>query len=88
MQGNQEQYNAQLKLVGTLYKRQLSCPLYNMELIHENFKTWVEEISDKVTEAKIDVDVVNNIFKKAKEKLNKIMHFEESLVCMNYCNVL
>ncbi|KAK6637729.1 hypothetical protein RUM44_008151 [Polyplax serrata] len=77
--GNQEQYNAQLKLVGTLYKRQLSCPLYNMELIHENFKTWVEEISDKVTEAKIDVDVVNNIFKKAKEKLNKIMHFEESL---------
>lgn len=69
----------QLKRIANLFRRQLSCPLLDMDETYERFNMWLED-NVKSETAIIDKSVVAATYKKSKEKLAKVEKFEEDLV--------
>lgn len=55
-----------------------------MEKCFDDFQKWFQENTKNSSEQIIDEAVVGNIYKKAKEKLDKIMPFEEAMVSLVY----
>ena len=79
-QKDTEEYENQLKKIANLFKRQLSCPLFGIDETYERFNLWLEDNVGSGSNAVIDKNMVENIFKKSKEKLSKIEKFENNLV--------
>ncbi|KAL3243780.1 hypothetical protein MRX96_019730 [Rhipicephalus microplus] len=71
-QEQREQYVAQRNRVYSLFKRQLSVPLFGMEKTYGELKEW--------SEAAIE-PAVDQLYKKAKLKLEKIQEYETALLC-------
>uniref|UniRef100_A0A131YJD3 Rna binding protein sart3 rrm superfamily n=1 Tax=Rhipicephalus appendiculatus TaxID=34631 RepID=A0A131YJD3_RHIAP len=71
-QEQREQYVAQRNRVYSLFKRQLSVPLFGMEKTYRELKEW--------SEAAIE-PAVEQLYKKAKLKLEKIQEYETALLC-------
>ncbi|KAL0271899.1 UNVERIFIED_CONTAM: hypothetical protein PYX00_005061 [Menopon gallinae] len=77
---NSESALNQLKLIGNLYKRLLSCPLVDIEDNFKKFCTWFEEKAVKSDSAIIDKKVVENIYNKSRIKLLTLKDYEDALI--------
>lgn len=75
-----EEYENQLKKIANLFKRQLSCPLFGIDETYERFNMWLEDNVGTASKSIIDKSMVENIYKKSKEKLLKIEQFENNLI--------
>ncbi|XP_077511193.1 RNA-binding protein 4F [Amblyomma americanum] len=71
-QEQREQYVDQRNRVYNLFKRQLSVPLFGMEKTYQELKEW--------SEAPIE-SAVEQQYKKAKLKLDKVQEYETALLC-------
>ncbi|KAL1453971.1 hypothetical protein WDU94_010271 [Cyamophila willieti] len=70
----------QQRRVATLFKRQLSCPLLDMERTYAEFQTWLSSLNNEGNRV-VDVKAVEFGYKQALAKLAKILTFEETLMC-------
>ncbi|XP_026677087.1 squamous cell carcinoma antigen recognized by T-cells 3-like [Diaphorina citri] len=70
----------QQKRVGSLFKRQLSCPLMDMERTFAEFHAWLSGVNNEGGRV-VDVKAVEFGYKGALAKLAKILTFEETLMC-------
>uniref|UniRef100_A0A8D8YE21 Squamous cell carcinoma antigen recognized by T-cells 3 n=1 Tax=Cacopsylla melanoneura TaxID=428564 RepID=A0A8D8YE21_9HEMI len=70
----------QQRRVASLFKRQLSCPLLDMERTYAEFQTWLSGLNNEGNRV-VDVKVVEFGYKQALAKLAKILTFEETLMC-------
>lgn len=78
----------QLKRVASLFRRQLSVPLLNMEKTFSMFEEWLEEnkvvwtiASGKPEAALVEKSNVDLAYKKALDRLHQIQPYEDVLVC-------
>ncbi|XP_015592738.1 squamous cell carcinoma antigen recognized by T-cells 3 [Cephus cinctus] len=74
---NQAERKEQLDRVGALFRRQLACPLLDMEKTYEEYRVWR---SQDGAEATIDDDILNGGYERALAKLNMRLPYEEKLV--------
>jgi len=77
---SKEATDNQLKRIANLFKRQLSCPLLDMEETYERFNMWLVDNTGSLDSGIIDRTMVESVFKKSREKLRKIEQFEDALV--------
>lgn len=68
----------QKRRIAEIFRRQLSIPLLEMEKTYQELRLWLddEESSKKL----LDMNSLENSYKKALEKLSRILTFEENLV--------
>ncbi|XP_063980205.1 squamous cell carcinoma antigen recognized by T-cells 3-like [Diachasmimorpha longicaudata] len=74
---NDTEKKEQLNRVGTLFRRQLGCPLLDMEKTSDEFKTWR---SEEGKEATMDDNTITVVYKRALDTLNSRLPFEEKLL--------
>ncbi|XP_076243028.1 spliceosome associated factor 3, U4/U6 recycling protein isoform X2 [Calliopsis andreniformis] len=74
---NKTERKEQLECIGNLFKRQLACPLLDMEKTYEEYESWR---STDGTEAVIDNKIVNRGYERASEQLSARLPFEEKIV--------
>ncbi|XKL64324.1 hypothetical protein PGB90_004410 [Kerria lacca] len=69
----------QKRRIAEIFRRQLSIPLLEMEKTYQELRLWLddEESSKKL----LDMNSLENSYKKALEKLSRILTFEENLLC-------
>ncbi|XP_076281936.1 spliceosome associated factor 3, U4/U6 recycling protein [Lasioglossum baleicum] len=67
----------QLERIGNLFKRQLACPLLDMENTYEEYETWRNGDGAGAT---FDDKIVVGGYKRALEKLNARLPYEEKIV--------
>ena len=77
-----EELNAQKKRLITLFRRQLACPLLDMEKTYQEFNEWLNQEPNR--KDGVDIKNIESGFKKALLKLSKILPFEEQLVISFY----
>lgn len=72
-----EEIISQKKRIAEIMRRQLSVPLMDMESTYQELRHWIdEEKADNL----VDLESAENGYKRALEKLSRILTFEESLV--------
>ncbi|KZC14699.1 PREDICTED: squamous cell carcinoma antigen recognized by T-cells 3-like [Dufourea novaeangliae] len=74
---NQVEKKEQLERIGNLFKRQLGCPLLDMENTFEEYEAWR---NGDGTEANMDDKMVRRRYEKASAMLNEILPYEEKVV--------
>ncbi|XP_068988460.1 squamous cell carcinoma antigen recognized by T-cells 3 isoform X2 [Bombus flavifrons] len=74
---NQTERKEQLERIGNLFKRQLACPLLDMEKTYEEYESW--RYGDGA-EAVIDDKIVSGGYERALSKLNLRLPYEERIV--------
>ncbi|XP_076641280.1 spliceosome associated factor 3, U4/U6 recycling protein [Halictus rubicundus] len=74
---NQAEKKEQLERIGNLFKRQLACPLLDMENTYEEYETWR---NGDGAEATFDDKIVVGGYERALEKLNARLPYEEKIV--------
>ncbi|KAJ4445263.1 hypothetical protein ANN_07064 [Periplaneta americana] len=74
-----QELDAQKKRMVAIFRRQLACPLLDMEKTYQEFTEWLNEEPDRRDD--VDMKNIENGFKKALLKLSKILPFEEQLFC-------
>lgn len=67
----------QLERIGNLFRRQLACPLLDMEKTHEEYETWR---AGDGAQATIDDSIVLGGYERALAKLNLRLPYEEKIV--------
>ncbi|XP_054004935.1 squamous cell carcinoma antigen recognized by T-cells 3-like [Hylaeus anthracinus] len=67
----------QLERIGNLFKRQLACPLLDMEKTYEEYETWR---TGDGAEAIIDDKIILGGYERASAKLNARLPYEEKIV--------
>nr|XP_012233756.1 PREDICTED: squamous cell carcinoma antigen recognized by T-cells 3-like [Linepithema humile] len=67
----------QLGCIGNLFRRQLACPLLDMDKTYEEFQSW--RVGDGA-EAVIDDNIVLRGYEEAFAKLNLLLPYEEKLI--------
>ncbi|CAH0394818.1 unnamed protein product [Bemisia tabaci] len=82
LQSNSTQFEdavlAQKRKIGSIFQRQLAVPLMDMETTYTEFKTWLNEVGDTNI---VDIKAVEHGYKKALQKLSRILTFEEAVLC-------
>nr|XP_003704670.1 PREDICTED: squamous cell carcinoma antigen recognized by T-cells 3-like [Megachile rotundata] len=73
---NQAERKEQLERIGNLFKRQLACPLLDMEKTYEEYETWRHGDG---AEAIVDDKIVAGGYERALAKLNGRLPFEEKI---------
>ncbi|XP_069683993.1 squamous cell carcinoma antigen recognized by T-cells 3 [Periplaneta americana] len=73
-----QELDAQKKRMVAIFRRQLACPLLDMEKTYQEFTEWLNEEPDRRDD--VDMKNIENGFKKALLKLSKILPFEEQLL--------
>ncbi|EFN81702.1 squamous cell carcinoma antigen recognized by T-cells 3 [Harpegnathos saltator] len=66
-----------LERIGNLFRRQLACPLLDMNKTYEEYKSWR---AGNGAEAVIDESIVSRGYEQANAKLNSILTYEEKLI--------
>ncbi|KAJ9576204.1 hypothetical protein L9F63_006937 [Diploptera punctata] len=79
-----EELNAQKKRLVTLFRRQLACPLLDMEKTYQEFNEWLNEEPNR--KEGVDIKNIESGFKKALLRLSKILPFEEKLLSTEDAN--
>lgn len=79
-ESQQQELAAQKKRVVSIFRRQLACPLLDMEKTYQEFTEWLNEESSRRDH--VDMKIIESGFKKALLKLSKILPYEEQLVIM------
>ena len=74
---NQAERKEQLERIGNLFKRQLACPLLDMEKTYEEYEAWCRGDG---ADAVIDDKIVAGGYERALAKLNSRLPFEEKIV--------
>nr|XP_033338957.1 squamous cell carcinoma antigen recognized by T-cells 3-like [Megalopta genalis] len=74
---NQAEKKEQLERIGNLFKRQLACPLLDMENTYEEYQTWR---NGDGAEATFDDKIVIGGYERASAKLNDRLPYEEKIV--------
>ncbi|XP_078042817.1 spliceosome associated factor 3, U4/U6 recycling protein [Augochlora pura] len=74
---NQAEKKEQLERIGNLFKRQLACPLLDMENTYEEYETWRNADG---AEAVFDDKIVVGGYERASAKLNDRLPYEEKIV--------
>ncbi|XP_047369403.1 squamous cell carcinoma antigen recognized by T-cells 3-like [Vespa velutina] len=74
---NKAERKEQLERIGNLFRRQLACPLLDMEKTHEEYEAW--RAGDGV-QATIDDSIVLGGYERAFAKLNLRLPYEEKIV--------
>lgn len=64
--------------MANLFRRQLSIPLLDMDKTYQELRLWLD--SEANANELIDIETIESSYKKALEKLSRIMTFEENLV--------
>ena len=77
----QQQLAAQKKRVVSIFRRQMACPLLDMEKTYQEFTEWLNEESSRRDD--VDMKLIESGFKKALLKLSKMLPYEEQLVIIN-----
>jgi len=79
-ESQRQELAAQKKRVVSIFRRQLACPLLDMEKTYQEFTEWLNEEPSRRED--VDMKVIESGFKKALLKLSKILPYEEQLVIM------
>ncbi|XP_076181119.1 spliceosome associated factor 3, U4/U6 recycling protein [Ptiloglossa arizonensis] len=74
---NSAERKEQLERIGNLFKRQLACPLLDMERTFEEYETWR---NGDGAEAVLDDKIIIGGYKRALAKLNARLPYEEKIV--------
>ena len=74
---NQAERKEQLERIGNLFKRQLACPLLDMEKTYEEYESWR---SGDGAEAAVDDKIIIRGYERAVVQLNARLPFEEKIV--------
>ncbi|XP_076749352.1 spliceosome associated factor 3, U4/U6 recycling protein [Xylocopa sonorina] len=82
---NQAEKKEHLERIGNLFKRQLACPLLDMEKTYEEYKTWRQEDG---ADAVIDDKIVSGGYERALANLNARLPYEEKIVSAQVENEL
>ncbi|CAK9810710.1 Squamous cell carcinoma antigen recognized by T-cells 3 [Anthophora quadrimaculata] len=82
---NQAERKEQLERIGNLFKRQLACPLLDMEKTYEEYEAWRQGDG---AEAAIDDKIVAGGYERALKQLNVRLPYEEKVVSSQSGNEL
>jgi len=77
-ESQQQELAAQKKRLVTIFCRQMSCPLLDMEKTYQEFTEWLNEEPSR--RDGVDMKNIESGFKKALLKLSTILPYEEQLV--------
>lgn len=75
---HQQELAAQKKRVVSIFRRQMACPLLDMEKTYQEFTEWLNEESSRRDD--VDMKLIESGFKKALLKLSKMLPYEEQLL--------
>ncbi|XP_066592775.1 squamous cell carcinoma antigen recognized by T-cells 3-like [Prorops nasuta] len=76
-QENQAEKKEQINRIGNLFRRQLACPLLDMDKTYEEYKAWRKEDG---ADATIDDNIVKECYERGLAKLTSLLPFEEVVV--------
>jgi hypothetical protein len=83
-ESQKQELAAQKKCLVAIFRRQMACPLLDMEKTYQEFTEWLNEEPSRRDE--VDIKNIESGFKKALLKLSKILPYEEQLVIVYICS--